>query len=209
VETVSMTGEGYFEVHESGMIAGEYVYALWIKDIDGRSTRLFFDVNLLLQNHFSTQDILVPPTATIENQLLSRTEDLRLTGYAAANTAIEAEIDGILQKGEAPYSDKRGLYTMTIPSGWLSVGTHYVRVRQTDLDGKKSDFSATQAFRKYLLVAPRADFDESGKVDISDWSIFLFRWSSEDAGLRMSVDLDDNGTIDIFDLSIFLKAIQL
>lgn len=208
-ETVSMTDGGDFDVQESGMIAGEYVYALSITDIDGRNMHLFFDVNLLLQSHYSTQDILVPPTATIENQLLSRAEDLRLIGYAAANTAIEAEIDGILSKGEAPYSDKRGFYTITIPSGWLSVGTHYVRVRQVDLNGKKSDFSAAQAFKKYLLVAPRADFDGSGKVDISDWSIFLFRWNSEEPGLRTTVDLDDNGTIDIFDLSIFLRAIQL
>ncbi len=207
--TISMTEGGAFDVWESGMIGGEYVYALLLKDIDGRSTHLFFDVNLLLQNHFSKQDIFAPPTVTIENQLLSRAEDLRLIGYAAVNTAIEAEIDGILQKGEAPYSDKRGFYTMTIPSGWLSVGTHYVRVRQTDLNGKKSYFSAVHAFKKYLLVAPRADFDGSGKVDISDWSIFLFRWSSEDADLRTTIDLDDNGTVDIFDLSIFLKAIQL
>jgi len=151
---------------------------------------------------------LVPPTIEAKNTLLLRAEDLQLIGYAAPNNTIEVEIDGIAQKGTA-LADKTGYYTFATSVGPLAVGAHYARVRQVNKDGKKSDWSQTKSFKKSLLLALKADFNSDGKVNVTDWSVFLFRWGSQDQKLRSAIDLDGNEKIDVIDLSIFLKTIQI
>jgi hypothetical protein len=118
------------------------------------------------------------------------------------------EIDGATQKGTVS-ADKNGYYTFSASVGSLAIGAHYARVRQTDKDGKKSEWSQTKSFKKSLLLTLEADFNNDGKVNITDWSIFLFRWVSPDQTLRSSADIDGNGKVDIFDLSIFLKTMQI
>lgn len=206
--TASIKEDGAFEISHTGLMREEYLYALRIKDKDGRKTTLSFDVNLLTQNSFTLKDILAPPTVEVKNTLLLRAEDLQIIGYAAPNNTIEVEIDGSAQKGTA-LADKTGYYGFATSVGPLAVGAHYARVRQVAKDGKKSDWSQTKSFKKSLLLALKADFNSDGKVNITDWSIFLFRWGSPDQKLRSTVDLDGNGKIDVIDLSIFLKTIQL
>ncbi|MBI5222058.1 MAG: DUF5011 domain-containing protein [Candidatus Magasanikbacteria bacterium] len=207
-ESASIKEDGAFEISHTGLVSEEYVYALRIKDKDGRKTTLSFDVNLLTQNSFALKDILAPPTVEPKNTILLRAEDLQLIGYAAPSSTIEVEIDGSAQKGTA-LSDKTGYYTFATSVGPLAVGTHYARVRQVAQNAKKSDFSQTKSFKKSLLLALKADFNSDGKVNITDWSVFLFRWGSQDTKLHSSADLDGNGKVDVIDLSIFLKTIQL
>ncbi|MFH1112112.1 MAG: immunoglobulin-like domain-containing protein [Patescibacteria group bacterium] len=207
-ESASIKEDGAFEISHSGLISEEYLYALRIKDKDGRKTTLSFDVNLLIQSSFALKDILVPPTVELKNTLLLRAEDLQLVGYVAPSSTVEVEIDGSAQKGTA-LADKTGYYAFATSVGPLAVSTHYARVRQVNKDGKKSDWSQTKSFKKSLLLALKTDFNNDGRVNIIDWSVFLFRWDSPDQKLRSAIDLDGNGKVDVIDLSIFLKTIQL
>jgi hypothetical protein len=57
------------------------------------------------------------------------------------------------------------------------------------------------------VFAPNADLNDDGKSDISDWSIFLFRWGSTDETKKMTIDFNNDGRVDISDFSIFLQSL--
>jgi len=207
-ESVSIKEDGTFEISQAAILSAEYFYILQVTDKDGRKTMMSFEANLLHQSNFTVKDIFVPPTLALVHTLLTRADDLQLIGYGAPGSTVEMEIDTIPQK-ETELLDEKGYYVLTKSITKLSVGAHYVRVRLVDKDGRKSDFSATRAFKKSLLAASRADFNNDGAVNITDWSVFLFRWGSEDPSLKSTVDLDGNGVVDIFDLSVFLNKIEI
>ncbi len=204
--SINIKDDGSFEVSQVGVVTGEHFYALRIKDRDKRETVLTFDVDLLTQNLFSIVNLLISPTVELKNTLLARSEDLHLVGYAGPNNTIEVEVDGIINK-DVIHSDQNGYYSILVNTDSLAEGAHSVRVRQIAKDGTKSNWALTKTFKKSSLASLRADFNNNGKVDITDWSIFLFRWGSQDQKLRLSIDLNDDKSVNITDLSIFFKLI--
>jgi len=96
-----------------------------------------------------------------------------------------------------------------MPTGALDFGQHRVRAKQINLDGgRESDYSTERAFIVSKLTVVKADFSGDGKIDITDWSIFLARWSSKNSLVRAGIDLNDDGKVDISDFSIFIKTIR-
>jgi len=138
---------------------------------------------------------------------LSKTDELEIMGYAAPNNRIEIEVDNVIE-GETE-SDESGYWVFNKSLYSSSLGDHYIRVRQIDESDRESDFSSFQTFKVSILEIPKADFNNDNKVNISDWSIFLFRWGSEDVELKSKIDMDDNGDINITDFSIFLKTMKI
>ena len=49
----------------------------------------------------------------------------------------------------------------------------------------------------------KADFNGDGKINITDWSIFLLSWGDK----KQEADLNKDNKTDIYDLSIFLNAL--
>jgi len=209
IETPSILDDGSFTIVISSILDAEYFFALQAEDADGTKTGLLtFDLKITSQDRqFLFENLFLPPTVRLANGLIKKGGDLEIVGYAAPNNVIEVEIDNIIA-GEATSSDS-GYYTFTKSTLGLLVGEHYVRVRQIDQNDRKSNLSFHKAFKISELKNPKADFNSDGLVTITDWSIFLFRWGSEDESVRLQVDMDDNGKIDISDFSIFLKAINI
>jgi len=130
-----------------------------------------------------------------------------MSGYAAPNNSIEVEIDDTIVGGAKAVNS--GYYTFMASTSDFAIGEHYVRVRQIDSADRMSSLSFHKAFKISLLTFPKADFNSDDVVNITDWSIFLFRWGSQDESLRFNIDLDSNGKIDISDFSIFLRAVKI
>jgi hypothetical protein len=205
--SATITQDGAFVISYSGLMKSEYIYALSVKDKDGRKTTLSYDVNLLIQNSFEVRNILVPPTAELRNTVLLQSDDLVIVGYATPGYTIEVELDGVMQNGTA-LVDGNGRYSFTASARPLSIGVHYARVRQSDAKGTKSAFSQTKIFRRTLLLVRKADLSNDGKVNVTDWSILLYRWNSEDPAVHATLDMNGDGKVDVLDLSIFLQAMQ-
>lgn len=86
-------------------------------------------------------------------------------------------------------------------------GSHKARVRQLDRAAISSVFSSTKIFTIAKVFAPNADLNDDGKSDISDWSIFLFRWGRTDEEEKSTIDFNNDGLVDISDFSIFLQSL--
>ncbi len=128
-----------------------------------------------------------------------------MVGYAAPNAKVETFIDNT--GAASVQSGADGRYSISISAGDLSVGSHFIKTRYS-LAAQASDFSESQAFEVSSLKYPKADFNGDGKVDISDWSVFLYRWGSKDSALRATIDINGDGKVDIADFSDFLSLFQ-
>lgn len=208
IEELTIFDDGRFEIILTRLMNTDFLFALRVEDKDGRKTGIIsFDVNMREENKLTAEDIFVPPTIGFDNVVVTKGQELRIMGYATPNNKIEIEIDNIIT-GETQ-SNGAGYWSFSTATYDLNLGEHYVRTRQIDQSGRESNFSSFQAFKVSLLELPKADFNNDNVVNITDWSIFLYRWGSEDEALKSRIDMDNNGKINIADFSIFLKSIKL
>ncbi len=207
VERFYISPGGEFNMTILALLQGEYFFALRAKDKEGRKTGIkSFSVNFISENRLTAKDLFLPPTLGFKKPVVIKGSDVQIVGYSAPDSTIDVQIDGKLV-GDTK-SNNLGQYTFLSDTTTLKNGTHSVRVRQIDKEGISSDFSLTRIFKVTELESPRADFNNDNAINITDWSIFLFRWGSDDSTLRSKVDMNDNGKIDISDFSIFLRAMQ-
>ena len=150
-------------------------------------------------------DILVAPTIVLNKRALNKKESLEVSGYATPNNKVKIEIDGKLV-GEIA-ATRTGYYALSVKMSSLADGDHRARVLQAN-SSQVSDYSLLKIFRVAELFVANSDLNNDGKLNISDWSIFLSSWSSREEALRRKVDLNSDGKINIFDLSIFLSSFR-
>jgi hypothetical protein len=206
LESSSVDSDGVFFAQTLGLISGSYFVGLQITDKDGNKTDFIsFDVDLLSE-YLIVGDMIIPPTMLIETQEVKIGEDVHMSGYGIPETTLELNIDDELVQVYELKDD--GSYNIAYNVSSLSVGTHYVRVREHDLvNDEYSAFSSSRAFKITALLFPEADLNKDDKVNITDWSIFLSKWGSEEE--KSSIDFNGDGKVNIIDLSIFLRAITI
>ncbi len=211
-EVSTMDEDGRFFKSYTGFIGAEYLFTLKAYDVEGRGSGVSsFNVDLLSSNTLKVEDIFFPPTLGFERETVSRGEDVHIVGYAAKHSTVELEVGHMIVQETT--SDERGSYHFVLGTGSLEPGRQSVRVRQVDAVGdpknpRRSGFSPTRAFTVTNLLHTKSDFNSDDRVDVADWSIFLFRWGSADHALHSSVDLNADGKVDILDFSIFLQSIS-
>jgi hypothetical protein len=203
IESSSIESDGTFSIKYQALLGGEYIFALRAIDKDGNKTGILtFGTNLSTEN-LEVEDIFVPPTVNLP-EAVALNKDVIISGYSAPEGFVEIKVNGFLIA--ETNSDNVGYYSYTIDGSKFGEGRHQVQVRQTNKD-RISNFSSPRSFKVSKLLFPKADFNNDSKVDITDWSTFLFRWASNDKELKSKVDLNDDGIVNISDFSIFLKAL--
>ncbi len=199
--------QGIFDIYLEALLQGEYLFALKAHDVDGRETGIVsFGTHLRLGSDLIVNELVLPPTLSLEKTTLSESSELSVTGYATPLATVDFVI------GETEYTTQAsstGAYEITIDTHGLTLGDHYIKAKQIISDALESSYSVDTGFRISALENPDADFNADQSVDITDWSIFLFRWGTDDETLKAKVDMNKNGTVDITDLSIFLKAMKI
>jgi uncharacterized repeat protein (TIGR02543 family) len=199
------TGEGNFNIAYNGQLPSDVnTFALVVYDKDKKitQTKLF----KLGVNDQLLATIIMSPTVNLNQQLVTLGTFMGLTGSGMPKYKIELMIDGVIAP-EIATVDGKGNYNLTFNTYRLGLGEHTLRVRQTDAQGKSSDYSIEKVFTITKSFVPRADLNNDGKIDISDWSIFITRYNSSDTTNRGELDLNSDGAIDIKDFSYFIGAL--
>ncbi|MBI5742653.1 MAG: fibronectin type III domain-containing protein [Candidatus Niyogibacteria bacterium] len=203
----SIDEKGAFSVSMTALLQGEYLFLLTADDSAGtRSGILSYSPDLLSESSFNIPGALFSPTVRFLRSSLAQNETLEISGAAYPESMVEIQIDDIII-GTATTTDL-GAYSFSAALSEYKVGSHRVRARQI-LDGRKSYLSPTNTFRISQLVYPRADMNSDDRVNIVDWSIFLYRWGNVNQALKNSLDLNNDGKVNIADFSVFLKLLTL
>lgn len=103
-------------------------------------------------------------------------------------------------------SGSDGFYFLAFNTGILDFGDHTAKSQASFLD-TFSIFSQSVKFkvgtRNLLKILP-VDLNQSGTVNVVDFSILLFHWGKKTAASLETADINKDGRIDIKDLSIML-----
>ena len=209
LKDTTITPEGAFTAQYLGLVGGDYFVGLRFTDPAGRTTGLLsfaIDFTKNFDDQFVIEDIFVPPTVGFKRTIITRDQDVEIEGYAASGSTVELKLGGNVI-GETT-ADSSGKWSFTHDARNLLLGRHQVSARQIHETHGTSSLAFPKSFTISNLLNPDADFNGDGKINITDWSQFLFRWGSLVESIRNRVDLDKNGIVNIFDLSIFLRAFQ-
>jgi hypothetical protein len=203
----AMSDDGNFFVIYTGLISGNYFFGLRAEDKDNRKTGIWsFDIELTGDNQLLAKDLLAPPTIGFLRTAVRKGDFLTVTGYAAPFSVVKIEIDdNLVQEVKA---DADGFYKALVDTTELSFDKHNIQTRQKTNNGKTSNFSLKKTFVVSKLFFPKTDFNNDDKIDISDWSVFLSRWKSNDEEGKKQLDFNEDGKVDICDFSAFLRTIK-
>lgn len=199
--------DGSFQASFIGIMQSRHSFGLIIKDKEGRNSQTKFFTIDVLANDLIVKDVVISPTVGFASRLVARGNNVTIIGYASPESSVALEIDGIIKKEVK--AEKDGSYRAEIATGELDFGNHQVRTKQIIPEEKReSDFSPTNTLVVSRLVLPKADLSGDGKVNIKDWSIFLFQWASKDMTQKKIIDFNGDGKVDISDFSIFIRNIR-
>ncbi len=199
------TGTGNFNVAYNGQLPADVdTFALVVYDKDKKITQTKLFKLGVSDQLLST--IIMAPTLILNQQLVTLGTFMGLTGSGMPNYKIELMIDGLVVP-ETTTADAKGDYNLIFNTYRLGIGEHTLRVRQTDKQGKSSDYSIEKVFTITKSFVPKADLNNDGKVDVSDWSIFITKYKSPNTTNSVELDLNSDGVLDIKDFSYFIEAL--
>ena len=203
----SISDSGEFYVSYTALLSGAYFFTLQAQDKNNQKTDIIsFNIDFRTDKKLIVEDIFLSPTLSFNQDLLRLSDALEIYGYSSPNSKIKLEIDDIIL--EEIISDEDGYYSFEFSPGDFALGIHYARVSQSK-DDRESNYTSPRSFKITSLIYPKADFNRDNSVNVTDWSVFLYRWGDIENNLRNEIDLDSNGIIDVSDFSIFLKAIKI
>ncbi|MGA2417678.1 MAG: dockerin type I domain-containing protein [Candidatus Staskawiczbacteria bacterium] len=204
------SSDGSFKITFTGLSVGARAFALLVQDKDGRIAQSkVYDLNLLnADSVLEVNNIIVSPTIGFPRPTITKGDFLAVVGYAAPSSKLLIEVDGQLIAADIT-AGTDGSYKYLYNTALLDIGSHTIRARQVTFDGVQSEFSPQKVFFTTNLLVPKTDFNNDGKIDISDWSIFLAHWLSTDPATRLLDDLNGDGKVDASDFSIFIRTLRI
>ena len=201
------SSDGTFKTNYTGILQNAYNYSLIITDKDNRNSQVK-SYNLdVYANSLNVKSIFVSPTLGLLRNIVTKGDFITVAGYATPNNSVEFEVDNRLISGKTS-AGGNGHYKWLFNTAGLNFGEHRVRAMQIGGFNAKSDWSPTVIFTVSRLLNPKTDLNNDGIINISDWSVFLSSWNSENESVKKRVDLNGDGKTNISDFSIFLKTLK-
>jgi hypothetical protein len=158
------------------------------------------------QSVLALSSVLASPTVGFARPIVTKGDFLAVVGYAAPRSIVGVEIDDTIMASDV-IASADGSYKYLFNTASLPYGSHTIRVNQT-ASGTVSEFSPQKIFFTTDLAVPKTDLNSDGKINISDWSIFLARWKSTDPSIRILDDLNNDAKVDVSDVSIFTRVLK-
>ena len=203
----TVSADGTFDVTYIGLYGGDYIFGLQAEDKEGlKSGIVQATVNLLSADKLIVNNIFLPPTLGFFRTAVRAGDFVTAAGEAAAGSTVELEIDGKIQP-QTVKAGADGSYKILVGTAPLALGTHSARVHQKS-EGRISDFSSSKTFTVSKVFFPVTDLNNDGKINITDWSIFLSLWTSKDEVARKRIDFNGDGKVDLADFSIFMQSLR-
>ena len=201
------SSDGTFKTNYRGIPQNAYNYSLVITDKDNRNSQVK-SYNLdVYANSLNVKNIFVSPTLGLLRSVVTKGDFITATGYAAPDSDVEFEVDDRLISGKTS-AEKDGHYKWLFNTAGLNFGEHRVKARQIGGFNTKSDWSPTVIFSVSAILNPKTDLNSDGIINISDWSVFLSSFKSENESVKKRVDLNGDGKTNISDFSVFLKTLK-
>ncbi|MCK5320401.1 hypothetical protein KAJ61_03365 [Candidatus Parcubacteria bacterium] len=201
----------YLEVLNRGI----YTFGLWAADTMARRSNTFSTTFFMEAGTQTTiSDIILSPTISLTKSNVTAGQVIEAFGQTVPGSTVEVWLypeksNDIL---DSEITKKNGLasasgeWSLFLNTDNLIDGPYLVKARTTIVDAGTSDFSViVKANIGAAQIEPSgicegADLNHDGKVNLTDFSILLYHWGTDDE----CADQNHDGTVNLTDFSIML-----
>ena len=201
----------YLEVLNRGI----YTFGLWAEDSMARKSNTFSATFFMEAGTQTTiSDIILSPTISLTKSVVTAGQVVEVFGQTVPGSTVEAwlyhEKSGYVLDSEIIKKDglasASGEWSLFLNTDNLIDGSYLVKARTTIVDAGTSDFSAILKINigaaqiEPTGICEGADLNHDGKVNLTDFSILLYHWGTDDE----CADQNHDGTVNLTDFSIML-----
>lgn len=193
---------------------GTYAFGIRSTDSSGVESLLYSTTFFVEKGTQSTvSDIILAPTISVNKNTFSAGEKLEIFGETAPSSVVEAWIfpSGVIKEDDESVIKKDGVSTgagkwnFIIDTEELGAGTFNLKSRVKIEGVNYSEFGKKINISVGVVqgeegVCAGADLNQDGKVNITDFSILLYYWGTNNA----CADQNHNGSVDLIDFSIMM-----
>jgi len=196
----------YFETTE--VPSGVASFGFWSEDKDGlKSTLLSLTFRVTLGAVTTITGVYLAPTIDVSSKSVRQGDNITIFGQTVPETEVLIHINSEEEIIEQTNSKDTGEWQLVFNTEPLEVDFHTAKALfQIETGGNiiKSGFSKTVSFaiskRGGEAVCSEADLNHDGRVNLTDFSILLFYWGTDNE----CADQNQNGIVDLIDFSIMM-----
>ncbi len=196
----------YFETGD--VEPGVATFSFWSEDKDGlKSTLLSLTFRVISRAVTNISGVYIAPTINIDKQSVKHGETVHISGQTVPETEVHVHINSEQEFVEQTNSNEDGNWKLDFDTTPLEEDFHTAKALfQLEVSGNiiKSGFSRSVSFYVGKIggeaVCPEADLNHDGRVNLTDFSILLYYWGSDNE----CADQNQNGTVDLVDFSIMM-----
>lgn len=183
-------------------------FSFWSEDKDGlKSTLLSLTFRIISGAVTTITGVYIAPTIEVDKKSVRRGEDITVYGQTVPKTAVHVHINSEQEFIEELDSEDDGDYSLIFNTEPLDEDFHIAKALfQLEVEGNiiKSGFSKSVSFHVGSLegeaLCPGADLNGDGRVNLTDFSILLFYWGTDNE----CADQNNDGKVDLIDFSIMM-----
>jgi len=197
----------YFESTE--VTPGINSFGFWAMDSDNlKSTLLTLTFRVTSGAVSTISGIYISPTINIDKNSVKQGETVRIFGQTVPETEVQVHIHSpeefIKQTNSVPTGSWELVFDTTPLTEEFHTAKALFQVATSDGNIIKSGFSRSISFHVGKVGAsapcPEADLNHDKRVNLTDFSILLFHWGTDNA----CADQNQNGKVDLIDFSIMM-----
>lgn len=201
-----------FEVSLSGLVTGDYTFAVYGEDGNGARSNLFtFPLYITTGASTKVSGIFLSPTIAVDKSEVKRGEDIVIFGQSTPTSEITISVNSNEEFFKKKVTDENGVYLLNFDTSVLDLGQHHTKSK-TALSGEVSSFSKVVGFivgTKNVLAQStkvvKGDLNNDGRVNLVDFSIAAYWYKLPLSALFKVTEVDrlnGDGKIDLVDFSI-------
>lgn len=212
VDTMSPAGDGSFERTITGIERGTYTFSVYANDRNGvRSNTYSTTIALRAGTVNQISNVVVPPTLIVADNEVDPGTPLLASGYSTPDGVVFVALGKqgsrveVVASGASTTAASNGVWTLEVASTGLGIDTYVLQaVTRLEERGIESNESTP------VLVGlgevpegdqcPRADINRDTSVNLTDFSIMLFNWNTNEP----NADINLSGLVELTDFSIML-----
>jgi len=197
----------YFE--STDITPGVANFGFWSEDVSGlKSTLLTLTLRVIAGAVTNVSGVYISPSIDVDKKSVKQGDDVKIYGQTVPGSDINVHINSPQEFIEKIGSQDDGKYELTFNTKPLEEDFHTAKAYFEVAGGGnmiKSGFSKLVSFHvgkegTAPTPCPNGDLNHDKRVNITDFSILLFNWGTNNA----CSDQNQNGTVDLIDFSIMM-----
>lgn len=196
----------YFETSE--VSSGVTSFSFWSEDTLGlKSTLLSLTFRVTSGAVTTISGVYIAPSIDIDKKSVIRGEDVNIFGSTVPGTQVNIHINSEQEFIEETQSEDSGKWNLVFNTEPLEDDFHTAKALFKVLADEniiESGFSKAISFyvgsTEGEALCPEADLNHDGRVNLTDFSILLFYWGTDNE----CADQNQNGNVELIDFSIMM-----